>query len=583
MRSVPNVPNTDWLEVYYDGQDYTSMPSTVTDKSGNGVTGTPNGGVGFDTEYKSFTFDGTDDYIRGTISGVTGDYIHSASLWIKLADADDIIFEISGATRAANSIIGLYVDADGTLAYYFYNNDTRYNTNLQIGQWYHVGLTYHGGGERRVYVNGVQATFKTSYGTLTNSLTLAGGTLTIGNQIDLVGNYFKGSIANFRLFNRALTGDEIWQLYAYQKEYFDVSPDVVTFKGGRLGIGTSEPRAVLDVQGSAVIDGIVGTSPTGGIIIPSGTTAQQPTGQVGMVRFNTSLNKLQVHDGTTWSTIGNTSATGGTVTYVGGYTIHTFTSSDNFVTTTGGAVEYLIVAGGGGGGSGGGGAGGMLTGTFVLPAGSYTITVGDGGSGGGGGAGGATTNPTSGTDSSALGYTTDGGGYGGGGSQNGRLGANGGSGGGHGYDKSTPTRTSGTPGQGNGGGRAGRPGLGGAGGGGGAGAVGADGFEIYGGNGGIGVQSSITGTATYYAGGGGGSLNQNNNTTYPRPSGQTYGGFGGTGGGGAGTTYGYTGGGTTVYAEDATANTGGGGGGTDPELNTGGDGGEGIVIIRYLS
>jgi hypothetical protein len=38
-------------------------------------------------------------------------------------------------------------------------------------------------------------------------------------------------------------------LYAYQKEYFDVSPDVVTFKGGRLGIGTSEPRAVLDVKG----------------------------------------------------------------------------------------------------------------------------------------------------------------------------------------------------------------------------------------------------------------------------------------------------------------------------------------------
>jgi hypothetical protein len=57
------------------------------------------------------------------------------------------------------------------------------------------------------------------------------------------------SVANFRLFNRALTGDEAWQLYAYQKEYFDVSPDVVTFKGGRLGIGTSEPRAPLDVMG----------------------------------------------------------------------------------------------------------------------------------------------------------------------------------------------------------------------------------------------------------------------------------------------------------------------------------------------
>ena len=56
-------------------------------------------------------------------------------------------------------------------------------------------------------------------------------------------------IANFRIQNRALSADEIWQLYAYQKEYFQVSPDVVTFKGGRLGIGTSEPRAPLDVMG----------------------------------------------------------------------------------------------------------------------------------------------------------------------------------------------------------------------------------------------------------------------------------------------------------------------------------------------
>ena len=233
------------------------MPATVTDKSGNGVTGTPNGGVTFDSTWKAFSFDGVDDYIRGTIPGVADDYIHSISLWIKLTGTNGTIFEISGATRSANSVIGLYIDSDGTLAYYFYNNDARYNTNLQIGEWYHIGLTYHGSGERRVYVNGSQPSFKTSYGTLTNPLTLTGGTLTIGNIINLGATYYNGSIANFRLFNRALTADEIWQLYAYQKEYFQVSPDVVTFKGGRLGIGTSEPRAVLDVNGDLYAHGSV--------------------------------------------------------------------------------------------------------------------------------------------------------------------------------------------------------------------------------------------------------------------------------------------------------------------------------------
>ena len=86
-------------------------------------------------------------------------------------------------------------------------------------------------------------------------------------------------------------------------------------------------------------------------------------------------------------------ATGGTITTAGGYTIHTFTSSGTFNASKAGTVEYLVIAGGGGGGStvgGGGGAGGYratgygpspLRGSAVsgLETGTYTITVGAGG------------------------------------------------------------------------------------------------------------------------------------------------------------------------------------------------------------
>ena len=58
-----------------------------------------------------------------------------------------------------------------------------------------------------------------------------------------------GSVANFRLFNRALSADEIYQLYAYQKQDFGHSTNNMTLKAGRLGIGTSEPRVALDVRG----------------------------------------------------------------------------------------------------------------------------------------------------------------------------------------------------------------------------------------------------------------------------------------------------------------------------------------------
>ena len=51
------------------------------------------------------------------------------------------------------------------------------------------------------------------------------------------------------------------------------------------------------------------------------------------------------------------SATGGTITTIDGYKIHTFTGDGTFTPATAGVVEYLIVAGGGGEGGGDGNAG----------------------------------------------------------------------------------------------------------------------------------------------------------------------------------------------------------------------------------
>jgi len=49
------------------------------------------------------------------------------------------------------------------------------------------------------------------------------------------------------------------------------------------------------------------------------------------------------------------SATGGTITTSGAYTVHTFTSSGTFTPNGAETVEYLVVAGGGAGGGGGNG------------------------------------------------------------------------------------------------------------------------------------------------------------------------------------------------------------------------------------
>src|SRR6056300_894089 len=76
-RSIINKPNQDFLEVYWDANDSNSYSfadsDAVYDLSGNGVTGTITGTNGFDAEYNAWVFDGSGDYVSGTLpSSATG-------------------------------------------------------------------------------------------------------------------------------------------------------------------------------------------------------------------------------------------------------------------------------------------------------------------------------------------------------------------------------------------------------------------------------------------------------------------------------------------------------------------------------
>ena len=278
----------------------------------------------------------------------------------------------------------------------------------------------------------------------------------------------------------------------------------------------------------------------------------------------------------------------------------TFTSSGTLSVPSGtSSVDVLVVAGGGGGGyeGGGGGAGGLIyrPGFPVTPGGTVTVTVGDGGAGspGPGGQGGLGAN---GQDSVFGTLTAKGGGFGG--TKNhpntttGRHGNSGGSGGGTGRDMTSPgggaeqptqPGDSGTYGFGNPGGRATGSSGHSAGGGGGAGATGQNSVNPdasgpwpgSGGAGGVGRAYTIADgtTSVYYAGGGGGG----SFFSTPITGGQGGGGNGGSPNSPQPTHVGIYGG------ENATANRGGGGGGSGNAnaQSTAGNGGKGIVIVRW--
>ena len=239
-------------------------------------------------------------------------------------------------------------------------------------------------------------------------------------------------------------------------------------------------------------------------------------------------------------------------------------------------AEYLVVGGGGGGAGrdigGGGGAGGYRSSVLgelsggnssaetplsVFTPETYAVVVGAGGDGGIDASG--NRQGKKGGDSSLGDIVAEGGGGGNGWEV---LGTSGGSGGG-GDGITNKTGNPGVEGQGFAGGN----GVGGTadyggGGGGGAGQPGTGAAE--GKKGGDGLASSITGSLVYRAGGGGGAGH--------RSSGEGELGQGGLGGGGSA---GIAAGGNGV------PNTGGGGGAARNTGAPGGQGGSGVVIVRY--
>jgi len=230
--------------------------------------------------------------------------------------------------------------------------------------------------------------------------------------------------------------------------------------------------------------------------------------------------------------------TGGAETTHGIYSVHTFTSNDDFVTPSTGTISYMIVGGGGGGGqhygAGGGGGGGVqVTASASIAAGTFPVVIG------------ATSSPGSSGNSSSFNSVT----------------ANGGAGGG-GY--------AGT------GGTSGAPGSN---------AGGTGDIQSYGETGGGGGGAGGTGNNSS-PGSSGGSGGDGTANDYRRGSSINYG-TGGSGGGardtsgGSATDGGGSGGNNSSTGTSPPTNRGGGGGGN----NTGAQqsGASGAAVIRYVT
>ena len=202
----------------FDGKDILS--GVMQDKSGNGNNGNLMN-ISSSTFYvagrigQAGNFDGTSDYVKSASSGVNtsaGAY-NTVSFWMKWngdsSGRAPFYFTYAG-------YYGLYFSNSSCFGFNTGNGDVYgiTNTTALNNKWAHVTAVFYNGnytGNNLIYINGIPQSMSQCAGAGTAGT--AGGDTYIGRLGNVGVAYFGGSIDDFRIYNRVLSGTEVKQLY----------------------------------------------------------------------------------------------------------------------------------------------------------------------------------------------------------------------------------------------------------------------------------------------------------------------------------------------------------------------------------
>ncbi len=243
-------------------------------------------------------FDGSDDAINTSYTGVTGSGVRSLSAWIKYpgpndADLDAIFSYGSNATSSRWTVrIGSGAGVDQNRLRLEVSGGGVYgSTNLNDDQWHHVAVVQTGTtlGTVVLYVDGVAETlaYNGSGAALAiNSTVAAGQELQIGGSRHSASYSWQGGIDDVRFYNHALSAAEVHELYA-------APPSIASFTALPGNLTAPGQTATLAWSGSAGAGATWTISPAPGDV--SGIT-NGGSGSVSVTPDATTIYTLTVTD-----------------------------------------------------------------------------------------------------------------------------------------------------------------------------------------------------------------------------------------------------------------------------------------------
>ncbi len=242
----------------------------ANDESGNGNNGIVNGATlttdRFGNEGNAFSFDGINDFIDVNIDSILQNGI-SICLWFSYAnnqfDHKGIIWSrLSGPQGnypfAPNQATGIMIHPNGMLCLASDGSNLTgvENTGMYFndGNWNQVVFTLDvNSHQSKIFINGMEK--KSVNSSNTTKINLKYTSTKIGkDEIEGYGNrYWNGKIDDIAIYNRALTPQEITQLYTgVATTYADVinNNDTTICKGNTITLSAKETLPVTDIDGN---------------------------------------------------------------------------------------------------------------------------------------------------------------------------------------------------------------------------------------------------------------------------------------------------------------------------------------------
>lgn len=221
---------TDGLIVEY------KFDGNTLDSSENKLNAEPFGGEfvkdRFAKDKSAFYFDGVNDYLKLPNSALLkSDLPLSISFWINYSSEDFKDRDLFNTSFEENKSSGIWFNTQSTTGKYsvsFGNNTNNYTSSnrrtyitnkvIEINSWHHVMIVLKSADDMKIFIDNVE--YGGEYSGEAKILKYSINPGNIGRHdrnTSLPANYFKGYLDDFRIWNRALTLEEINRVYEIQK------------------------------------------------------------------------------------------------------------------------------------------------------------------------------------------------------------------------------------------------------------------------------------------------------------------------------------------------------------------------------